>query len=115
MPAPEELRTSEEIQAKLWEVINALAIRRVFIRHTNHLTDRELYAALWTVHLNEATRDLTNCPGSACHIDLLESREDEGQELYLRFYADSQEREFWLRDLAVSDLPERREPASVRS
>ena len=56
---------------KLWEIIDQLARRRVFLSQTDHLSDRELYALLWSDILHEDTKDVPVDESSACHIDLL--------------------------------------------
>ncbi len=98
LPCPETLDNGEEIRAKLWEVIDALARRRIYLHHTNHLTNRELYSALWVVHLNEGTRDLSDCPGSACHIDLLACRTGNRNEIFIRNSVERDEVRFGSRE-----------------
>ena len=107
LPCPESLRNGEEVQVKLWEVIDALAARRVFLYHTNHLTNRELYVSLWTVHLNEVTRDISAFPSAAWHIDLL------GCGTRHEDVSDGQQ-EFWPEERSFKKIPPRRKPAYDR-
>src|SRR5215813_5027509 len=46
VPAPDNL-TDEVLTAKLWEIINRMASLGAYLHHTNHLSDRELYAYLY--------------------------------------------------------------------
>lgn len=94
LPAPDSFRDDEDVERKLWEVINTLACRRVYLHHTNHLSDRQLYELLWRQHLNEMTKDLAECPGSACHIDFLEECSDAERERFLVYFADEVEWEY---------------------
>jgi hypothetical protein len=76
LPPPDSLK-DEELTAKLWEVIQKLALLHVFIEQTDHLSDRELYTHLWTDSLREETKALPLAANSAYHIQLLGSCSEE--------------------------------------
>jgi len=105
LPAPEQLDDSQ-LSAKLWEVIRGLAMLRTFLYSTDHLSDRELYEELWHEVLREETPDMPVNEDSACHIDLVSSGSEHDNELYLRYYADEEERRRWAKDWPNDAMPE---------
>lgn len=46
LPEPDAVADSE-IRTKLWEVLAGMAALRIRLDHTNHLSDRALYAKQW--------------------------------------------------------------------
>lgn len=82
------------LKRELWRLIEALAVARVFLYHTNHLSDAELYARLWSEVLAGECPDFTRTPDDACHWDFADAGSGE-EELWLRYHASPQERRDW--------------------
>jgi hypothetical protein len=93
LPAPDAINDAD-IQKKLWEVIARLAERLVFLDHTDHLTDRELYSALWTNHLRGET-PVSNDVGFSTTIEIVTTMDDDNGYLFFKHYADDEFRESW--------------------
>lgn len=109
VPLPPGEVDDYQLRGRLWEFIHALAGRRFFLHHTNHLSDRELYTWLHDRWFPEATAD---CPPEAetnCHIDLTEALEDDGA-TYLRYYASEEDRTFWAEADPGQLLPAHEDP-----
>ena len=109
LPSPDSL-TDEELTAKLWDVIQKLALLQVFIEQTDHLSDRDLYTHLWTDSLREETKALSLAANSACHIQLLGSGSEEDNLLYLKYYADDAFRQYWQTDWPNDPIPRHEDP-----
>ena len=107
--APEELDDTQ-LTAKLWEVIRGLAMLRMFLYSTDHLSDREQYEELWHEVLREENPVMTINENSACHIDLVGSGSEEDIELYLRYYADEETRHCWAKDWPNDVMPTHETP-----
>ncbi len=83
LPSPEELNDAQ-ITEKLWEVIHALAALGTYLHSTDHVSDRELYARLWSELLREPTVVMPEYPDFAYHIDLVGSGSEESILLYVK-------------------------------
>ncbi|HSK77618.1 MAG TPA: hypothetical protein VLQ45_14305 [Thermoanaerobaculia bacterium] len=113
LPSPDELDDSQ-VRAKLWDLINALALLGTFLHHTGHLSDRELYAELWGEILREPMVLMPDNPAFACHIDMIGTGSEEHSLLYLKYYADEDARRSWQEDWPEDSLPEPEEPPNDR-
>ncbi len=109
LPAPDSLN-DEELTAKLWEVIHKLALLRVFIEQTDHLSDRELFTHLWTDSLREETPMMPPNANGAWHIALLGGCSEEDNQLYLKYYADEAWRQQWHKDFPEDPIPAHEDP-----
>lgn len=109
LPPPDSL-DDRELTAKLWEVIQKLALLRVFLSQTDHLSDRELYTHLWSDSLREETKQLPLSSDSACHIQMLGGCSEEDNRLYLKYYADEDSRRRWHEDFPDDALPAHKDP-----
>jgi len=106
LPPPDKLADAE-LNIKLREVINALALMGAYLEHTDHLSDRELYILLWGDILLEET--VIPSPGVTMvyHIDLIGSGSEEDNNIFLKYYADEDERTLWVQDFPDKQLPSR--------
>ena len=107
LPPPGELGSA--LESKLEEVIDALASYRIYLDHTDHLSDRELYTLLWEEVLRE--EGVFEPDGAGFHvIDVVGSGSDEDILAYLQYYADDELRRVWAEDWPDLQVPERSDP-----
>lgn len=104
LPSPDSL-TDQELTVKLWDAIYALALLRVFLSQTDHLSDRELYTLLWTEYLREHTVLLPFDENSSHQLPILGSGSEEDIHLYLKYYADDDWRRMWKHDFPDTVIP----------
>jgi hypothetical protein len=79
-----------ELASTLNGVIRGLAVIDVYLLHTGHLDDRELYTLLRDRILRESVRDVPAGCGSREWIDVAGGSD---RETYLAWYADEDDRE----------------------
>ena len=101
------------LRGRLWELIYALAGRRIFLRYTDHLGDRALYEWLDTF-LDEPCAD---CPSEAetnYRVDVSDATNCGDEQTWLRFFASEKERAEWKRDFRDCPMPRREKPPHDR-
>jgi hypothetical protein len=108
LPAPHHLSDSE-VTAKLWEVLDGLARLRTYIAQTDHLSDRELYTHLWNEPLREEVPAIDEV-GFRHHIDLLCRGGEPETSIHLRYFADDEWRQDWIKEWPDYDLPPAEDP-----
>jgi hypothetical protein len=97
-----------ELPRVLMTLVDRLASIGVFLRSTDHLSDRELYDFLVHGDLLRAHRVLL--PDSFVCCDVIGGGSEEDNENYLRYYANEDEREGWKRVFPDHELPRREKP-----
>ena len=107
--APEDLR-GRRLKKELWRLIESLAVARVFLYHTNHLSDAELYAQLWNEVLDGGGPDFARTPDDACHWDLADwsTGDEKDEQVWLRYHASEKERRQHELDFVGVVLPPRK-------
>jgi hypothetical protein len=88
----------DEVPRRLGELVEALARLNIFLLHTDHLDDLELYRRLSEEILDEEVRDIPVCPGVREYIDLVGGGPDGDSDTYLKHYASEEERETHRRE-----------------
>jgi hypothetical protein len=109
LPRPDSLDDGA-LNTKLWEVIRALAAMDVYLYHTNHMSDRQLYEHLWGDSLREVAMMMPPGSGWAYHIDTLGSGSEESIEISLRYYDNEESRQRWVREFPKTVLPPHEDP-----
>ena len=109
LPAPETIN-DEQITKKLWEVIHRLALMRVFLEETDHLSDRELYTELWSDMLREEVKAMQPDEDGAYHLSPLGGCSEEDIQLQMKYYADEQWRRRWQEDFPDFTMPDHEDP-----
>jgi hypothetical protein len=100
LPDADQL-TDNQVHDLLWDAIQQLASKRVFLDFTDHLNDRQLYCLLKRDILpsEEKMVDLpTNCLYFNC------AQPDESPEIWMQYYATEEERFDWEEE-SGQDLP----------
>jgi hypothetical protein len=84
-----------KLNAKLWEILEAMSAIGLYVTFTDHLSDRQLYDRLVNeILLEEAFLDPDDpCMGEVC--DLIGNGTEEANRIYLVYYADEEERQDW--------------------
>jgi len=105
MPPAAEL-DDDSLREKLAEIIFELAQLRCFLEDTNHLSDRELYEWLWRHPLREEIADLSDQPDGAWHTSPIGGCRAEDMQIWLKYYADEEDRQRWHREFPTDPIPE---------
>lgn len=100
-----------DLGAKLNEIIGRLAAHHTVLLHTDHLSDRELYALMLDELLDEEFPDMfALSPTGAYIIDLVGSGSEEDMLTYLRYYADPDDRQRWQPEYPGDKMPPHENP-----
>jgi hypothetical protein len=113
LPAPGKL-SDEKLEPLLWMLLHHLALRGVFVQHTDHLSDRELYAALWKHGLCDPMQLPETNKNSAIFHDFLGGWGAKETQIWLRYYASEDERESHAEDWPEDDIPPHEDPPFKR-
>jgi hypothetical protein len=98
----------EGLSSALIRLISELAQVRVFLAHTDHLSDRDLYGQLCVMFDRMSFKVLPQELGPwNCFLDLAGGPADVDLREWLRFYATERERTEWSQRHPTLDLPPR--------
>ena len=109
LSAPETL-DDEQLTVKLGELIQRLALLRVFLDDTDHLSDRELYTELWSDMLREEVKAIPPDPDGAYHLSPLGGCSEEDIQLQMKYYADEEWRRQFQEEFPDFVMPAHEDP-----
>ena len=110
---PAEL-TDETLTPKLWELLHNLALQGFYVSHTDHLSDREVYAELWTHGLRDEALLPGKCKTGGWFHDFLGSWGEDELQLWLRYYASDEDRAEHVKDWPNDTIPPKEKPPCNR-
>jgi len=109
IPDDDAALSDEAVAAKLTEIAEALAAYGMVLEQTDHLSDRELYRWLVGEALREET--ILSADGlSTWHVSPIGGCSEEDNEIYLRYYAEEEDRERWHREFGDPLPPKEKLP-----
>ena len=94
------------LREKLAEVTRELSELRCFLYDTDHLSDRDLYEWLWSSGLRDESADISGMPG-AWHTSPIGGGSEEDTQIWLRYYANEEDRRRWQLEVPDDPLPAR--------
>jgi hypothetical protein len=109
LPQPETLNDAQ-VHDKLWEVVQAMAELNQYLYNTDHLSDRQLYEALWNDILRESEFINPDDDCSAGYIDILGGCSEEDSLNRLKYYAEEDERDSWAEQYPEDSIPDHEDP-----
>jgi hypothetical protein len=110
---PDEI-TDETLTPILWELLHNLALRGFYVLHTDHLSDREVYAELWEHGLRDPAHLPGRSPRGGWFHDFLGSWGDDEMQLWLKYYATDEERAKHAKEYPKDNIPPKEKPCSNR-
>jgi hypothetical protein len=106
--------TDETLAPILWELLHNLSLQGFYVLHTDHLTDRELYAELWERGLRDPAHLPGRNPRGGWFHDFLGSWGEDDMQLWLRYYATDEERAKHAKEYPKDRIPPKEKPVSDR-
>jgi hypothetical protein len=106
--------TDETLTPMLWELLHNLSLRGFYVLHSNHLTDRDLYTALWERGLRDPAHLPGRNPRGGWFHDFLGSWGQDDVQLWLRFHATDEERAKHAKDYPRDRIPPKEKPPCSR-
>ncbi len=109
LPAPDDMDDAQ-LNNKLWEIVRCMSLLGSYLHNTDHLSDRELYRRLWSETLREPSVLMPQNQNYAEHIDIIGSGSEEDIQIYLKYYADEEERQRWAEEFPGDPVPPHEPP-----
>ena len=108
---PPGMMDASELNRRLSQIVQGLARLKIYLGHTDHLSDRDLYTELWDGLLHIQVPDVSPNRFTLCFYSMLRvGDERQDGELYMRYYAGQEARQVWAKEFPDKPLPPRRKP-----
>lgn len=112
-PPMESISEPDLLLSELDRFINHLAFLGIYVEHTDHFDDRQLYTWLTDPSTLEIALPSPD-DARAVHLDVLGGCSEEDNAIFLAYYATAAERRHWKREFPDEKLPARTRPRHHR-
>jgi hypothetical protein len=112
-PPPMDSIAEPDLRSELDRFMDHLAFLRVYVEHTDHLDDRQLYTWL----TDSSTLEIALPPpdsARAVHLNVIGGCSEEDNTIFLAHYAPAAERRHWKKEFPDEKLPARTPPPHHR-
>lgn len=108
---PPGMLNDRELKVRLDQVVQGMARLKIYLGHTDHLSDRELYTELWDGLLHIRVPDVPPNRFTLCFYSMLRVGDtNQDGTLYMKYYAGKKARRAWAREFPDKRLPARQKP-----
>jgi hypothetical protein len=109
---PDQIVTDDDLHKALWQLLTNLASMRVFFHDSDHLSNREFYCILFNQVLPQETQIMPDGSDWNSHYNMADfptADIPESNEIYLKYYADDAERDYWAHEFPQDKMPDKAE------
>ena len=109
-PLPPSAIDDFQLRGRLWEFIYAMAGQQIYMYHTDHISDRELYTWLHDEWLEGESAGLEPEADGTCHMDMTDFNNGTDPIIWLKYFATEKQRHDFAAEHSLESIPAHVDP-----